>query len=297
MVNSRLPKMKTFKIVLIIIASVAVLSATSLLLIGYFNPKPGGLLVDTVPSSSVFINGNFVGKTPYRGTNTVGQISLKLVPEASDRNLIAYETKVGLVSGIETVVRREFGESEEESSGDVISFEKTGGDSSGLVVVSSPDNAQVLIDGFVQGFTPYSLGSTTIGNHNITVNAPGYIDKSIGVKTRKGYKLTIFVKLAKSQEVAPSPSPSISSQTESKTYVVIGETPTGFLRMRTKPGTTGEEIAELTVGSKYLFIETDIPSGWYKIQYKDPAPGLPNGITGWVSNQYVQISTESGTLN
>lgn len=289
--------MKTFKIILIIISSVAVLSATSLFLIGYFNPKPGGLLVDTVPVSSVFINGNFVGKTPYRGTSTVGQVSLKLVPEVSDRNLIAYETKVDLVSGIETVVRREFGESEEESSGDVISFEKTGGDSSGLVVVSSPDNAQVLVGGIAQGFTPYSLSSITIGNHNVTVSASGYTDKSVGVKTRKGYKLTIFVKLAKSQEISPSPSPSTTSQTESKTYVVIGETPTGFLRMRTKPGTTGEEIAELTAGSKYLFIETDIPSGWHKIQYKDPAPGLPNGITGWVSNQYAHIFTESGALN
>lgn len=289
--------MKTFKIVLIIISSVAILSVALLFLIGYFNPKPGGLLIDTVPASSVFINGNFVGKTPYRGTTDVGQVSLKLVPEASDRNLIAYETKVGLISGIETVVRREFQESEEESSGDVISFEKTGGESSGLVVVSSPDNAQVLVDGIAQGFTPYSLGSTTIGNHNVTVKAPGYIDKSVGVKTRKGYKLTIFVKLAKSQETTPSPSPSSTSNIESKTYVVIGETPTGFLRMRTKPGTTGEEIAELTVGSKYLFIETDTQTGWHKIQYKDPAAGLPNGITGWVSNQYAQISTESGTLN
>lgn len=287
--------MKTLKIVLITVVVLIVILATALFLIGYFKPKPSGLMVDTIPASSVFINGNFVGKTPFRGTIKTGQINLKLVPDSSDKNLIAYETKVGLASGIETVVRREFGESEETSSGEVISFDKTSGNSSGLIVISSPDNSQVLVDGVAQGFSPYSLSPATAGPHQVTVRAAGYMDKGMNVKTRKGYKLTIYTKLAKSQDVLPSPSPT-PSESKSIAYVLIGDTPTGFLRMRTKPGTSGEEIAELKTGSKYLFIEADLESGWYKIQYKDSAPGLPNGITGWVSNQYAQISTESGTI-
>lgn len=288
--------MKTLKIASVVFVTLAVVITTGFFLIGYFKPKPGGIMVDTTPGSSVFINGTFVGKTPFRGTNTVGQISLKLVPDSSDQNLFAYETKVGLAPGIETVIRREFGVSEEVSSGDVISFDKIDGSMSGLIVVSSPDNSQVLIDGIAQGFSPYSLSSIVAGAHQITVKALGYTDRSMSVKAQKGYKLTIYAKLAKSQDILPSLIPSSSPQPENITYVLIGDTPTGFLRMRTKPGTTGDEIAELKTGSRYLFLEADLDSGWFKIQYKDPAPGLPSGITGWVSNQYAKISTESGTL-
>jgi hypothetical protein len=290
--------MKTLKIVFIVLITIIVVLATGLLLVGFFKPKPSGLLVDTTPVSSVYINGNLVGKTPYTysGTDITGQIGLKLVPEVSDKNLIPYETKINLQSGIQTVVRREFGDSEDTSSGDVISFDKTSGKSSGLVVISTPDNSQVLIDGVAQGFSPYNTNLVTVGSHNITLSSPGFAERSMSIKTVSGYRLTVFAKLAKSQELVSTSTPSPDPQTPSKTYILIGDTPTGFLRMRTKPGTSGEEIAELKPGSKYLFLEGDAASGWFKIQYKDPAPGLPDGITGWVSNQYAQISTQSGEL-
>ena len=88
----------------------------------------------------------------------------------------------------------------------------------------------------------------------------------------------------------PSPTP------VPKTFVLILKTPTGFLRVRTLPGSGGEEIAEVKPGEKYRYLDTDEASGWYKIQYKEPVAGLPDGITGWVSNQYSQIATESGQL-
>ena len=288
--------MKTLKIILIVLVTLTVVTIAGFFLVGYFKPKPGGLIVDTTPTSSVYINGSFVGKTPYSGTDTAGQISLKLVPEIIDQNLIAYETKVNLQAGIQTVVRREFGDSEDTSSGDVISFDKISGNSLGLVVVSNPDNSQVSIDGVVQGFSPYNTNTITTGSHQISVGSPGFTDRSMSIKTVPGYRLTVFVKLSKSKEPEPTPSPSPNPQTSSQTYILIGDTPTGFLRMRTKPGVSGEEIAELKPGSKYLFLEGDAASGWFKIQYKDPVPGLPNGITGWVSNQYAEISTQSGEL-
>ncbi len=281
--------MKVIKIIFVVLITLLVVAVTAVFLKDYLKPKPAGLLVDTTPSSSVYINGNFVGKTPYNGTDTAGQISLKLVPIITDQNLIAYETKVNIIAGIQTVVRREFGTTEDLSSGDVISFDKTGGSLAGLVVVSTPDNAQVLIDGVAQGFSPYNLSSITPGSHTITVKSQGFTDRNMSVKTQAGYKLMVFVKLAKSEEELPTPSPSATPVASSQIYVLIGDTPTGFLRMRTEPRTLGEEIAELKPGTKYLFLEEDADSGWFKIQYKDPAPGLPEGITGWVSNQYSSI--------
>ena len=75
---------------------------------------------------------------------------------------------------------------------------------------------------------------------------------------------------------------------------MILTTPTGFLRVRTSPGLGGEEIAQVPSGSRYPYLDEDVATGWVKIQYKDPAPGLPEGITGWVSGEYVEKSkTES----
>jgi hypothetical protein len=288
--------MKTLKVIFVVLVTLAVVLATGFFLIGYFKPKPGGLMVDTTPSSSVYINGNFAGKTPYKGTYAAGQVSVKLVPDLSGQNLVPYETKVSLDAGIQTVIQREFGATEDLSSEDVISFDKTGGSFASLVVISTPDNSQVLIDGLAQGFSPYNTDSTAAGSHQIMVRAQGFADKTMNVKTQIGYRLTVFAKLAKSQDALPSPSPSPTPASSVKTYVLIGNTPTGFLRMRTEPATKGEEIAELKPGQKYLYLDTDAASGWYKIQYQDPAPGLPNGITGWISNQYASLATQSATL-
>jgi uncharacterized protein YgiM (DUF1202 family) len=126
------------------------------------------------------------------------------------------------------------------------------------------------------------------------VKSAGYQDRIMNISTLLGYQLTVFAKLAKSSSesaalaAAPTPAP--------KTFVLILKTPTGFLRVRTLPGTAGEEIAQVKPGDKFPYLGTDEASGWYKIQYEGVQPGLPNGIIGWVSNQYAQIATESGTL-
>ena len=284
-------KMKTFKIVLVVLGTLAVVLVAVFFAIGYLKPKPSGLLVDTTPESSVYVNGNFAGKTPFNSANFAGQIDLKLVPDIADQNLVAYETKINLVPGIQTVVRREFGPSEDSSSGDVISFDKSG---TGIIVISSPDNAQVLVNGTQQGFTPYNISPVTPGSYQITVKADGFMERTMSIKTQPDYRLTVYAKLAKAPVAVPTASP--TPQPVSKTFVVVGNTPTGFLRMRTEPATNGEEIAELKTGSKYLYLETDAASGWYKIQYQDPAPGLPNGMVGWVSNQYSSLATQSASI-
>ena len=74
------------------------------------------------PSSTVFIGGVQVGKTPYSGTRDTGEISLRLVPDALEKPLVPYETRVSLSPGIQTVVKREFGETIDASAGEVISF-------------------------------------------------------------------------------------------------------------------------------------------------------------------------------
>ena len=271
------------------LVSLGALITAVFFLIGYLRPRPGGVFVDTSPASSVYINGTFMGKTPYKNSYQAGEIMLKLVPEATDQNLVAYETKITLVAGIQTVVRREFGSSEGESSGDVISFDKIGSQETGLIVVSTPENAQVSVDGIPQGFAPYKTSGISPAEHQITVRAPGYSDRVMTVKTLLGFRLSLFAKLAKTVEQVPASTPLPVVET----FVQILQTPTGFLRIRTAPGTAGEEIAQVKPGSTYLFLDEDVATGWVEIQYEAPSPGLPNGITGWISGQYAKKVTQT----
>jgi hypothetical protein len=285
--------MKVVRTIIIVLISLTAVIAAVFFSISYFREKPAGIFIDTSPISDVFINGSLVGKTPYRNTYKAGEIMLKIVPNSSDSKLIAYETKITLVSGIETTIRRVFGVSEETSSGDVISFDKIGVRETGLIVISIPENAQVSVDGLPQGFTPYKTSGISPAQHQITVKSPGYADRVMTLNTQVGYRLSLFAKLAKVTELKPTPTPT----PEAKTYVEILTTPTGFLRVRTAPGTGGSEIAQVKPGDRYLFLSEDAATGWMEIQYEAPAPGLPNGITGWVSGQFVKkiIQTEEAT--
>ena len=63
--------------------------------------------------------------------------------------------------------------------------------------------------------------------------------------------------------------------------VVIGDTTTGWLRVRKTPG--GQEIGQVNSGEKYLYIKDE--NGWYEID-------LTNGKAGWVSGRYASVVEE-----
>jgi len=156
-----------------------------------------------------------------------------------------------------------------------------------LVVISTPDNAQVSIDGVPRGFAPYRTSAISPAEHQITVKAPGYTDRVMTLKTLKGFRLTVFAKLA---QVGGSETPEAEEPVREEVYVEILPTSTGFLRVRSEPGTAGREIDQIKPGDKYLFLEEDAATGWFKIQLEGPAPGLPDGRSGWVSNEYATRS-------
>jgi len=199
------------------------------------------------------------------------------VPEANGTPLVPYETRVNLASGIETIINREFGETEELSSGTVISFEKLKGDESSMAIISIPDASQISVDGFVRGFTPFKTNSIIAADHEIKVSAPGYVERADFVKTVEGYKLTAIVKLAKDGSVEEEDK---NTEDGKKEEVEILDTPTGFLRVRSEPNTAGEEVTQVEPGEKYLLLDEDEDSGWYKIQ---------SSPSGWISSKYSEI--------
>ncbi len=284
--------MKTFKVVAATLIALSFLAVAVFFLFGYFKSKPAGIMVETSPSATIYLNGTIVGKTPFKGVYEPGETLIKMVPDGGDQ-LLPFETKVTLLPGIQTLIRREFGETEDSSSGDIVSFDNVAPKETSLIAISTPENAQISLDGVPRGFTPYKTSTISPAEHQITVKAPGYNDRIMTLKTVVGYRLTIFVKLAKSSQHEASQSLQNESQATVKKYVEILKTPTGFLRVRTEPGTNGEEIAEVKPGQIFLLLETDSGTGWHKIQYQEPRAGLPNGITGWISDEFSKMKTDS----
>jgi len=195
--------MKKLWAVFLTLTGVALLIAAVLFAVGYFRPAEAGLQIKTTPEATVFIDGVEVGKTPYQAKRKPGEAVIRLVPVPGEKPLATYETRVTLVSKIETVINREFGETEETSQGETISFEKTGGKEAALSIVSIPDSAQISIDGTPRAFAPYKTSLFAPGKHDIGVSAPNYLERTFEIRTLAGYKLTVVVKLAPSGETSP----------------------------------------------------------------------------------------------
>jgi hypothetical protein len=285
---------KRGRLILLIIFLLIVVVAGVLFFVGYFKPKAAGLLIETNPASSVFIEGEQVGRTPYETTKEPGEIEVKLVPESFEEPLVPYDTNIDLVSGVQTVIRRDFGDTEEMSAGETLSFEKIGGGEVGLSIVTIPDSAQISIDTATKAFAPYKTTALSADRHTLGVAAPGYEERTISIRTYENYELTAFVRLAKSQEGTAEEQeeqpdePQEPKQTEEERETVeIIETPTGFLRVRSEPSTLGEEIGRVEPEEIYELLDEDEDTGWFKILFF-PEGEDEEGTEGWISNQYAE---------
>ncbi|MBI4059057.1 PEGA domain-containing protein [Candidatus Microgenomates bacterium] len=242
------------------------------------------LVIETTPQATVFLNGEQVGTTPFTVEREVDEVTIKLIPFAQNSALVPYETKVALVGGMETVVRRNFGESDDVSSGEVLFFEKTGGKNSAITLVSSPDSAEISLDGTSRGFTPLKI-DTEVGQHSLVVSSAGFNPRELNVRTLAGYKLTSVIKLAKLVDMLPlnESTTSAEAKKEPQTQVEILTTPTGFLRVRNEPSTAASESARVTPGQKYTLLDESKDGSWFKIEYE-----ASNSSSGWISAQYAK---------
>lgn len=287
--------MSRFKLGALIAAVVALIIAGVFFLVGYLRPKGAGLSIETLPTATVFIDGVQVGRTPYEETMKPGEVVLKLVPDSFEKPLAAYETRVTLASGVKTVIKREFGESDDSASGEIVSFERVGGNETSLAIVTVPDASQISIDGVVGGFSPYKTASIAPGEHQLTISSSGFVEKRLRVRTYPGYKLTAVVKLAREEKPAEEKAEEeVSGKEEKITEVEILSTPTGFLRVRAEPSTASEEIGRVTPDERYPLLEQDEKTGWFKIEFGKGEPGL-TAQAGWISNQYAEKVEESSS--
>ncbi len=282
---------KILGLLFLVLAFGSFLAAVKLLILDRGSPPTASLRVDSFPQTIVYLNDKKVGEAPFLGENlSPGEYKLKLIPSgAVTGTFISWEAKIKLTTGTLTYVSRNLGPTQETSGGQILMLEKLPlSDSQELAVVSDPDGALVAVDGQNEGQSSLVLHNLTAGNHDIVVSLPGFADQITHGKLVAGYRLNIIDKLAKLPEDNKAASSSahpaadlVSTQSGevAKPYVLIKDTPTGFLRVHTDPGLNATESAKIKPGEKYpLLSET---SGWVKIK-------LP-AVFGWVSDQYVTI--------
>ncbi len=245
-----------------------------------FSIKKSGIEIMSYPTAKVYLDGKEAGMTPYKNNSlTPGETEVKLVTANQE-----WTKKIHLENGANTVVNREFGETEEESGGYILYFESTGDNKkSGLMVSSRPDRAAVYIDDEIKGYSPLRIENIGDGDKKLAASFPGYKGINSYVKFVNGYQLVMEAELAKeainiiepSTEAAEISTPS----GETAVMVTIKETETGWLNVRENANSSGAAIAKINPGEKYKFIEEN--NGWYKID-------LGNGKSGWISAKYAE---------
>lgn len=240
--------------------------------------QKAGIEIMSYPTAKVFIDGKEAGMTPYKNTS--------LVPKDTEIKLIAsgleWNRKIRLENGVTTVIDWEFGKSERESGGYILGMEKTGDKNrAGLMISTSPDEAAIMVEGEIRGKSPIKLEDIGEGDKQVTISLPGHKTINVFPKGIRNYLLVLEARLA--EEITTT----IEAETElakpepemEEEMVLIKETETGWLRVRSQPGNSGEEIAKVKPKEKYRLIEEK--EGWYKIE-------LPNKNEGWVSAKYAE---------
>lgn len=295
----------------------------SSLVLGGCTPKdlfvkpPAGLEINTVPASTVFLNGENKGETPYSDKNVKpGTYTLRLVP-SSGGNLPPYETKLNLTSKASTVISRSFAQSDLDASGYTLQLQEETSGETYLSVISEPDTVNVTLDDKPSGFTPLSKMVIAPGSHSLLVTSPGYLEQTLSVNAVKGYNLIVNFKLASqtitlapatpstpsaspialastlpSASTSPKSSPSASPKaspvltaTVEKPYVVVSDNAdtqaSAGLNVRKDASSSSEVLGKAKVGEHLKYLGETTEAGWFKVEFE--------GSTGWVSGKYVTL--------
>lgn len=288
-------------------AKLALLITSGLLLAGcslpnFLKSKFAALQVSSSPTADVYINDEKVGETPFTNQKIkADDYIIRLSPK--EEGFSDWETSVSLQPNITTVIKYDFSQQKQQSSGQILTLEPIANESeSEISVVSIPDNASVKLDGQPKGFTPLQIKGVAPGDHTLLITAPGYKQRKIEIKTVAGHRLTADIQLAKEsleestasaepkaeEDEKPEPTKAAAKKEASpsaeleRPYVEILDTPTGWLRVRSAPTTSEDnEIAKVSPGETYSFIESN-ESGWYKIS-------LTDGSDGWISGRYAKL--------
>lgn len=249
----------------------------------------GKLKVISSPEGSVFVNNLTIGKTPFEDKYKVGEYILKIIPNGTATDTASWQGKVKVYKNALTYVNRELGSSDITSAGEIfttVKMDKAPKSSNfgEVYVETEPNGAIVYLDNDEKGVAPLIMEDVLRGDHELSVYMPGFLRRTQKINVDPGFRVNAAFKLAIDESQTITPTPEESKQaTESaktgKTYVVIKDTPTGWLRVREEPTVAASEAARVNPQTKFELLEEK--DNWYKIEYE-------TGKTGWISAEYTE---------
>lgn len=300
----------------LIIFSIVFLLFTLFIVVKFFildASKQGILRVLSTPTATIFLNGNTIGRTSYDAEQKEGEYLIKLIPENVATETASWSEKIKIFKGTATVVRIDLGKSSLDTSAQIFyvikSENKDLKDNEGEIEVEvEPAGSTILIDRDEKGISPSLITPVIRGEHELTVSSPGFFPRTEKINIEAGYRTVAKIKLAINQDyknmdilrkefdeknasesAAASPEAVLStpsktsftpvSKVAGKTYIIISDTPTGFLRVRSEPSVTASESAQVNPKSRFEVMEEK--TGWYKIMYEKDK-------YGWVYSQYAE---------
>lgn len=255
-----------FKFLLTICCLILVSSLSGCSAIGF--SKPAALQITSTPEASVFLDGKHLGKTPFFSDQLKeGEHELKVTTDSA-----SFISKVNLQRSTLTVINRQLSENYLSQSGEILTLNPG---KNGLFVISSPNEATVIVDGKLIGKSPVLIADLEAGKHIVTVSSPLYITREFTVQTTDKYQLLAEVTLA--SEIAKQAIGQSSPEPQTL-RVEITKTPQGFLRVRQDPIITSVEIGRVKTGDEIEVLQEI--KDWYKISFE--------GNQGWISTQYTK---------
>ena len=250
----------------------------------------GRLKVVSSPKASIFLNNLAIGRTPFEDKVKEGEYILKLIPEGMATEAASWQGKINIYKNSLTYVDRELGSSDLTSSGVVFMIKKMEAkpkkpNLGEIEIETEPPGAIVYLDNEEKGVAPLILTEVEMGDHELHVYNPGFFRRTQKINVDPGYRVIGRFKLAidpsqrKIEENKQKDKESTESAKTKKTYVIVMETPTGWLRVREGPNISSSEEAKVKPKDKFELLEEE--NGWYKIEYEQ-------GKEGWISSQYAE---------
>lgn len=265
--------MKKTVLLILVILSIFALSLRfgNLILSSFFNiSEKAGVRVLSMPDGAkVFLNNQEVGVTPYENTELQNKEYLIKITSGD----LSWQGQIKLNGGTLSVINRDL-TIDSSSAGEMLTLEK----GSGVTIISNPTEAEIEIDGKYYGKTPKSVVITS-GEHTFGISSANYLKRSIRAYLPQDYNLTLSIDLALSEADLTTINTPPTTQTQ---MVVVKDSVApnpGFLRVRDKPSTGGEELARVLPGDELVLLEE--LASWDRVR-------LANGTEGYVSKTYVE---------
>lgn len=249
--------------------------------------------------ADIYLDGKKIGQTPYENEKLhPGEYVIELKPKSSQFK--SWNKKIILTQGAMTTVERSFSKDGKYDGGLLVYLLPIDDKMASVEVLTNPDNCSFYFNKESKGKTPFTVQNVIAGNQEVIVKKDGFQDRIYKIDTVSGYKsvldfdmipevalptktpekvlgdeASLSAKISLTPTLSLSPTKTVSSSK----LIEIGETGTGWLRVRQEPTTSSSESAKVNQGQKFVPLEEQ--NGWIKIEYE-------KGKFGWISSDYVK---------